>query len=425
MISMADPRDSTQLAELRRQAERRLSRLIERSVPSLKPENAMAMAHELQVHQIELEMQCHELRRTQAELEESRDTYRELYETIPVGYVTLDRDERIYDVNPTGLVLLRWDPQSHPIRNFNAFFSDKDLDRFTLFCRGIIARQTADTTEFEMKRLDGSCFSASLQAAPVKAGKGKGELLRLTFRDISKRKEAEEILRRQQAELEANRAELQALTRKLFTAQEEERKRIARELHDDYCQRVTTLILDVNMLKKACEKEASHFAPRLSAMSHNLSTILSEFRALSHELLPRNLGDTSLVGPIRDLIKEFNGKAGFEIKFFERAVPANIPPGTMTMIFRLLQESLSNITKHANATHVAVTLAGSGQGEVELVVADDGIGFDTARAWDGRQQIGIIGMRERVRLAGGTMKIDSRPNHGTTLTFTVPVSDLN
>jgi two-component system sensor histidine kinase NreB len=225
--------------------------------------------------------------------------------------------------------------------------------------------------------------------------------------------------------LEANRAELQALTRKLFTAQEEERKRIARELHDDYCQRVTTLILDVNMLKKASEKDASHLAPRLSAMGHNLSTLLNEFRALSHELLPRNLGDTSLAGPIRDLIKEFNGKAGFEIKFLEQAVPAKIPPGTMTTIFRLLQECLSNITKHANATHVAVTLAGSGKGEVELVVMDDGVGFDTTRAWDGRKEMGIIGMRERVRLAGGTMKIDSRPNHGTTLTFTVPLSDVN
>ena len=167
---MANRGDHVQLAELRRQAERQLSRLIEQSVPSLKPENVMALTHELQVHQIELEMQCHELRRTQAKLEESRDTYRELYETIPVGYVTLDRDERIYDVNPTGMALLRWNPQSHPIRNFNAFFSDKDLDRFTLFCRGVIARQTADTGEFEMKRPDGSYFSAALQAAPVRAG---------------------------------------------------------------------------------------------------------------------------------------------------------------------------------------------------------------------------------------------------------------
>lgn len=241
---------------------------------------------------------------------------------------------------------------------------------------------------------------------------------------MSQRKEAEETLRQQRIELEDNRAELQALTRRLFAAQEEERKRIARELHDDYCQRVTTLILDANMLRKACENEASHLAPRLTAMSHNLSAILSEFRALSHELLPRNLGERSLAGPIRDLVKEFNGKAGFEIEFIEQAVPAKIPPDTMTTIFRLLQESLSNITKHANATHVTVTLAGTGQG-AELIVVDDGSGFDTARAWDGQKGMGIVGMRERVRLIGGTAKIISLPGQGTTIIFSIPLHELN
>jgi PAS domain S-box-containing protein len=254
--------DHVQLTELRREAERRLGRLIERSVPSLKPENIMALAHELQVHQIELEMQCHELRRAQAELKESRDTYRELYETIPVGYVTLDREGRICDVNPTGMELLKWNPQSLPIRNFSAFFSDKDLNRFTLFCRGVVSGQTADTGEFEIKRPDGSSFFAALQAAPVKTGKGKGSLLRMTFKDITGRKKAEETLQQQHLELEASRLALQDLTAKLLIAQEEECNRIARELHDDHCQRVTALILEANMLVNLCHRQAPDLAPR-------------------------------------------------------------------------------------------------------------------------------------------------------------------
>jgi len=418
---MVDFRNQPQLEELRRQAEQRLCRVIKQSVPSLKPENVTALVHELQVHQIELEMQCHELRRAQSELEESRDTYRELYESIPIGYVTLDRDGKMYDVNPSAMALLRWGPQSRPIRNFFAFFSNQDLDRFTLFCRRVASTQTADTGEFQMKRADESSFFAAVQADPVKTGKGKGERLRVTFTDITPRKEAEETLRRQQIDLKANQVELQGLTRKLFTAQEDERKRIARELHDDYCQRVTTLILEANMLRRGCEREAPALAPRLAAMSQKLTDILNDFRTLSHELIPRNLGDTSLAVPIRNLVKEFSQKAGFEIKLFEEEVPVRIPPGTMTTMFRLLQESLCNIVKHANATHVAVTLGGIEEGELELVVVDDGIGFDTTHACEGQKGMGIVGMRERARLVGGTVKIISQPGEGTTVIFSIPL----
>lgn len=417
---MAAPRIQPQLAELRRQAEQRLSRVIEQSVPSLKPESVATLVHELQVHQIELEMQCHELRRAQSEVEDSRNTYHELYESIPVCYVTLDRDGRLYNINPTGTALLKWDPQSHPIRSFFAFFSSQDVDRFTLFCRGVISGQEADTGEFEMKRLDGSTFFAAIQANPVKTGEGSGERMRVAFMDITGRKEADETLRRQHLALEANRTELQALTRKLLTAQEDERKRIARDLHDDYCQRLTAVILEANMLKKACEQNASYLIPGLTAMSHNLSGILNDFRTLSHELLPRNLGDTSLAVSLRQLVNEFKDKAGFDIKFFEQAVPQSIQVGTMTTLFRLLQESLCNIVKHANAKHVTVTLAGTTQRGVELVVVDDGVGFDTTGAWDGQKGMGIVGMRERTRLVGGTFKVISQPGQGTTVMCVIP-----
>jgi PAS domain S-box-containing protein len=421
---MANPSDHAQLAQLRRQAEGRLSRLIEQSVPDLAPENVMALAHELQVHQIELEMQCHELRRAQAELEESRSSYRELYETMPVGYVTLDRDGQMYDVNPMGMTLLKWNPQSHPVRNFNAFLLDRDLDRFTLFCRGIIARQTADSGEFEMKCPDGSSFPAALQADAVKTGNGKGDRLRLVFKDISKRRETEEILRRQQNELEAGRVALQDLTAKLLTAQEEECNRIARELHDDHCQRVTALILDANLIVKQCQRQAPDLAPRMASMSKKLTDLLSELRSLSHELMPRNLGDVSLTGPMRELIGEFDQKADFQVTFSDRSVPEKIPSAIMTTLFRLLQESLSNITKHAKAKHVFVTLVGTEQG-IELAVQDDGIGFDPALVSGKRKSVGILGMQERLRLLGGTMQIDSRPNQGTTLTFTIPLREVN
>ncbi len=135
---------------------------------------------------------------------------------------------------------------------------------------------------------------------------------------------------------------------------------------------------------------------------------------------PRSLEGPSLAVPIRNLVREFSQKAGFEITFVEQQVPGTIPPGIMTTMFRLLQESLCNIVKHASAKHVAVTLGSTEQGEVELIVADDGIGFDTARVCEGQKGMGIVGMRERARLVGGTVKIISRPGEGTTVIFSIP-----
>ena len=105
--------------------------------------------------------------------------------------------------------------------------------------------------------------------------------------------------------------------------------------------------------------------------------------------------------------------------FSDRSVPEKIPSAIMTTLFRLLQESLSNITKHAKAKHVFVTVVGNEQG-IELTVQDDGVGFDPALVSGKRKSVGILGMKERLRLLGGTMKIDSRQNEGTTLIFMIP-----
>jgi len=418
---------ATELADLKRRAESTLSRLVKQSVPSLSPENVEALVHELRVYQIELDVQCQELQRVNHEVEDSRNRYRELYESIPLGYVTIDATGRIYDVNPAGARLLGIEEPGPALNNNNNnffffFFYDGDVDRITLFARKVIERQTREVDEYRMKRADDSCFTAFLQAAPVQIGEGKEGRIRVAFQDITQQKHSEAQLSRQRVELEANQAELRELTRKLFAAQEEERGRIARELHDDHCQRVTALILEANMLTKVCKTRLPDIAPRLTAMSQKLADILGDFRSLSHELLPRNFGDKSLIAPIRDLIGEFSGKAGFEVKFVEPHVALIIPPSIMTALFRLLQESLSNVAKHANAKRVTVTLGGTHQ-TVELQVTDDGVGFDPGLLPAKRDATGIVGMRERLRPFGGTVRIISRPGQGATVISSVPLPE--
>ena len=404
------PADRTQL---RRQAESHLSRIITHSVPSLAPENVEALVQELRVHQIELELQCQELLKAQAEVEESRNRYRELYESIPVGYATIDNSGKIYDVNPAGALLLGVERAARSLNNFFYFFRAGDGDEEILFCRKVLAEQEAGICEANMKKMDGSGFAASLQAVPVLVGEGKGERLRLAFHDISRRKKAEELLRQHEVEL-------QDLMGKLFAAQEEERRRIACELHDDHCQRIAALILEAGSLERLFAKTVPSIVPRMKSLTEKLSEILDDFRHLTHELHPRHLDTVSLASSMRAHIKEIEDYSNFHIDFQEHDVPVHLPMPVVICLYRLLQESLGNIRKHANASHVTVRLSGSTD-KMELLVADDGTGFDFGRPEERKKGLGLTSMQERVRPLHGRVSIDSKPSKGTTVTVTIPV----
>lgn len=396
--------------ELRRRAEARLSRIVQQSVPSLAPESVQTLVHELRVHQIELELQVQEVRRAQAETEESRNRYRELYESIPVGYATIDHTGHLHDVNPAGSALLKLPVESGRLPNFYAFFADRDADRFTRFCRGLPANGQPGICEITMRRSDGSSFVASLEGLPVRSGEGAGDRLRITFQDITARKSAE-------AALEANRLELQSLTGQLFTAQEDERRRIAQDLHDDHCQRLTVAIMEVTSLAKVYGHMNPPLEPRLQSLRGKLSDVLDDFRHLSHTLLPRHLDCVSLSVSMRQHVAEFAQHTGLRMTFRDEAVPDELPMPVTICLYRLLQESLHNVWKHAKATEVLVALSGVG-GRIELVVTDNGQGFDRN---EGATGIGLRGMRERVRPLGGDVRIDSRAGKGTAVTVSVPL----
>ncbi|HRI37234.1 MAG TPA: PAS domain S-box protein [Nitrospira sp.] len=417
---MTDREYHTQSSKLRRQAEQRLNRMVERTVSDLKPENVTALVHELQVHQIELEMQCHELRRAQAELEESRNTYRELYESIPIGYVTLDRDGRVYDINPIGETLLGWNPSLPPIRNFCTFFPEQNLNRFTLFCRSVVSEQKTASDEFEMKRADTVPFFSALQAGPVKTGNGQGKLLRVTFKDITSRVKAEQSIRRYQVDLEAKQVKLESLADQLILAQEDERRRIAGELHDDYCQRITALILEVSSLSKSQQYSSPSLPPQLSGIRAKLANILDDFRHLSHELHPRTLDTLPLALNLQSLTDEIASHSGLRIEFQDETVSIPLPVSTVICLYRLTQESLTNICKHAKATSVVVKIKGTSN-EIGLCISDNGVGFHNLPR-EGSTGIGLTSMQERIRMVGGNISIQSRPGHGTTISAVIPLS---
>ena len=413
-MARVEPSDQAKLREKAEQLNRRSSH----ALPKVTVHNVEALVHELRVHQIELELQCQELQHAQVEAEESRNRYRELYESIPIGYVTIDASGRIYDVNPAGASLLGIASEHRNLNKpFFFFFCNDDVDAATLYCRRILKEGREETIELRMKKADGTEYTASLHGGPVEHGKGKGERLRVTFKDVSRRKAIEEALHHHQIELEANRHELQELMAKLFTAQEEERRRIACDLHDDHCQRITALILEASAIEKLIRPVLPSLLPRMSSFKHKLSDILDDFRHITHELHPRHLDTVSLACSMRTHIKEFVDYTGLDVDFEEHEAPAQLPMPITICLYRLLQESLGNIRKHANAKHVDVSLSGNGS-QVELRVSDDGGGFNFAEKKKG---LGLTSMQERVRPLRGQVTINSRPGEGTMISVRIPV----
>ena len=156
-------------------------------------------------------------------------------------------------------------------------------------------------------------------------------------------------------------------------------------------------------------------------MKEKLSDILDDFRHLTHELHPRHLDTVSLAWSMRSYIMEFANYSGLRIDFHEDRVPDHLPMAITICLYRLLQESLGNIRKHANATNVTVRLWGR-PNEITLSVADDGTGFNPGPKEGNKKGLGLTSMQERVRPLRGHININSGPGRGTTVTVTVPAS---
>jgi signal transduction histidine kinase/ABC-type uncharacterized transport system substrate-binding protein len=210
---------------------------------------------------------------------------------------------------------------------------------------------------------------------------------------------------------------LRELSGRLINAQEEERSRIARDLHDDTNQKLGLLALGLSQLSlKLPAGEAKHEIQELWEQTSGLS---KDVHRLSHELHPATLEQLGLVAAARALCAEFSKKQGVAVYFTEHDVPSRLPEHVSLCLYRILQESLQNIAKHSEASVVKVELD-RGRDGVHLTVEDDGIGFDPAN--QGQGGLGLLSMRERLRLVGGSIHIDSAPSEGTKVKVWAPIS---
>jgi signal transduction histidine kinase len=212
-----------------------------------------------------------------------------------------------------------------------------------------------------------------------------------------------------------------SLGRRLITANEDERRLLARELHDDLSQRLARVAIDAGFARSRRETEEADEA--LMKLHAELVSISKDVHDMSYRLHPSLVDDLGIVAALQSEIERIQRQVEVRITGQIIDVPRPLSPEMALCVFRIAQEALQNAVKHAQASEIEIALEPSGQGLL-LTVRDDGVGFDLAEVTD-RFSLGLSSMRERAALVGGDLTINSRPGSGTTVTLTVPIDGMN
>jgi two-component system CheB/CheR fusion protein len=359
-----------------------------------------------------------QLRRSQQDLRSARDFAGSILASIPLPLVVVDLKFRIRSWNEAFCILIGLTSSDLESRLLPEVVSQ-------LFGSDSPLRSELEKLKNYAEHSRSFSFERQTSAEQPRVFCIRGRVLEpdgeqfflLTFEDITAHKEAERLLKLTTRELGRSQEELRSLTSSLLTTQESERRRIARELHDDVIQRVAALGMDSEEIRQAILVDPLAALNKLQQLQDGLGTLAEDVRTMSHRLHPSVLDDMGLTEALRALTEDADRSANMIATFMESEVPERIPMETATALFRIAQEALRNAIKHAGRTHVRVALRGTAEG-VQLEIADAGYGFDME---ENRSGLGIISMEERARIVGGTMKIRSALGQGTTIIVDVPL----
>ncbi len=266
---------------------------------------------------------------------------------------------------------------------------------------------------------NGEIRHALVSKFPIVDHKGSPALLGGVAVDITERKQAEEAIHRNQTELSQQQAQLEELTSKLLTAQEEERRRIARDLHDDVSQRLAAIVLEVASVENHLSVVPAELAQALTTLRQGLEQVSDDVHSLAYRLHPSLLEHAGLRPAVEDHVQQVSRRTGLPIRLKIVGVPTAVPLDHATCLFRVMQESVQNVVKHAHATLVTVQLRGSSKG-FSLSVTDNGNGFNLHDQSTHEHGLGLSSMEERLRQLHGFFRIRSRPSQGTKVCAWVP-----
>jgi len=368
-----------------------------------------------------------QLRRSQQHMMDAQDFASSVVDCVPVPIVLLNRDETIHKANAAFRKLTEMQPADLDGRSMPEVAATLwGIENFRQKLQALVNSQSGTTLEIEHEATKAFPRTLLINARSLQA---YGEhMLLLMVEDITLRREAEKLTGNQKIALEGEiataarklrrtQAELRGLNAHLFAVQEEERQRVARELHDDISQRLSALSIMLQGIVDQEEPEARK--QEMKALRKQLEALNNDVRLMSHRLHPAILKELGLSAALKSMVMEFGEREGMLATYSTDRLPEQWSQEVATSIYRIAQEALRNVAKYAGKTHVKVIL--SGQGEfLELKVMDFGVGFDQ-EADPPRHGLGMISMQERARLVGGTLSVQSALGKGTTVTATLPL----
>jgi len=349
---------------------------------------------------------------------DSRHRFVELltvYRTAPVGLAFVDTDLRFVKANDCLAEINGLPACDHIGRTLRELVAGPLADELEAVYREVIAKgrpvldlEIRGTTAARpgVERVWLSSYF------PVQDESGRVFGVNSVVREVTAEKQSEERLRR-------SHDEVRTMTGRLIAAQEDERRRIACELHDDLTQRLAVLAIDVNKLERQPEF-AGPAAAKLGGVREQIVKLSEDVHGLSRRLHPSILDDLGLADALRSECATFQEREVIEVQYRAEDVPADLPRDVCLNLYRIAQEALWNTVRHSGAKRAEVCLTGCGA-DVLLTVGDDGKGFDR-HARNGRAGIGLASMEERARLIGAELTIQSAPGKGTTVSVLVPRS---
>jgi len=233
-----------------------------------------------------------------------------------------------------------------------------------------------------------------------------------------------EVAERMQTErsLESSRQALQKLTLQLLRVQEDERRRISQDLHDDINQRLALLAMDIEAVGRQLSSSPDHVGRAVQEIQDRVVELSDAVRHLAYQLHPSILDDLGLPIALQRLVDDFTARSRIRGSFGHKDIPASVPQEIASCLYRVAQESLSNVARHAAASQVDVELTRS-QSELIVTITDNGVGFDSEQSGHGSHGLGLLGMKERVALVHGELLVSSAVGKGTRVQVAVLVPE--
>jgi PAS domain S-box-containing protein len=343
-------------------------------------------------------------RKAEIELRKSEQRFSKTFRRGPLPKIVVRASDGLYvDVNEAFELHTGWKREEVIGRSPLEINLWVDTDRITAFMKELSANGNVKDFEFRFRRKDGQIRTGLRSAELIELN---GEQCALSeIADITERKQAEEAMA--------------TVGSRLIEAQEAERTRIARELHDDINQRLALVAVTLDSTKQALPASDIATSHQLEAAKEQICELGSDIQALSHRLHSSRLEYLGLESAASGFCSEMSERHNVNVDFYFRDVPKGLSAQTSLCLFRVLQEALHNAVKYSGVDEFDVSFT-CASGDIELRVYDAGVGFDPKETIKGHG-LGLISMKERLKLVSGELWIDSEPGHGTTVLARVPL----